>query len=509
MHRRFSGSSLAVLALAGVALAQVPYGSPTLGPGAISPKLVCGQPWMGNGAFSIDIQNAVGGGYAFLGVSTQQALFGVGAAAVYIDPSPANLIILQGLALGGALGLPGAGSASFPLPLTFAPTPALAGITVFTQAVIDDPMNPGVFSATQAVRLELGYPPLVFVGTSVGGSVDPYYFVDPISQTVVSSGGNNFTNNVSGAIFAHGGKDLFCSTSIANQVSRADLTGPAPAWSTLYSSPGNVFYGIGHDWQYDRIYSLTGSTGTNREVVAIDSNSLSATYGQVLGTTTGIGGGATLERWGLSRSGKKAAIPAIFGSGGTLVIVDTDPASATYMQSLGSSNVPGSGSWGFAFSVAAGFTPNDEYCLILVSGIGTQFVARYHLPTQTWVDHDPVTPGIQNIDLGTYTVPDAMEVAADGSFAAISGLGAGSAGWALRLDLFDPAAIPNYAITPYLAGQGLLAGAYGASVSRDGAYAAFTSTTPAKLLIVNAATGALVANVPLPGASNIYTATWR
>lgn len=509
MHRKFSRSFLAFLTIAGVALAQVPYGYATPGPGAVSPVLVCGQPWMGNAGFSIDIQSGVGGAFAFIGVSTQPASFVLGSTSIYIDPTPANLIILQGLALGGPLGLPGAGSASFPLPLTFAPTPSLAGITVFTQAVVDDPANPGVFAATQAVRLELGYPPLVFVGTSVGGSVDPYYFVDPISQTVVSSGGNNFTNNVSGAIFAHGGKDLFCSTSIANQVSRADLTGAAPAWSTLYFSAGNVFYGIGHDWQYDRVYSLTGSTGTNRELVAIDSNPLSGTYGQVVGTTANIGGGATLERWGLSRSGKKAAIPAIFGSGGSLIVVDTDPASATYMQSVATSSVPGSGSWGFAFSVAAGFTPNDDYCVILVSGLGTQFAARFHVPTQTWVDHDPITPGTQNIDLGAYTVPDAMEVAPDGSFAVVTGLGAGSAGWAIRLGLLDPAAIPNYSITPYLAGQGLLAGAYGASVSRDGALAAFTSTTPAKLLIVNASTGALVANVPLPGASNIYTATWR
>ena len=321
-------------------------------------------------------------------------------------------------------------------------------------------------------------------------------------------GGNGNTDNVSGAVFAHGGKDLFCSTSIATRISRADMTGPTPAWSNLILT-ANVFYGIGHDWQNDRVYSLSGSTGSNRELVAVDSNPSSATYGQIVGTTTGLSGGATLERWGLSRSGKRAAIPAIFGAGGSLIIVDTDPASASYMQSIITSAVPGSGTWGFAFSVAAGFTANDEYAVFLVSGLGVQFMARFNVVTQTWVDHDPNVGGIQHIDLAAYTVPVAMEVSPDGSFAVICGLGAGSAGWAARVDLLDPSATPNYLITPYLAGMGLLNGAYGASLSRDGTMAAFTSTTPAKLIIVNAATGALIANIPLPGASNIYTATWR
>jgi hypothetical protein len=508
MRRRTFVSVVAFGCFAGAALAQVPYGTPTPGPGGVSPVLTCGQPWMGNTLFSITVANGLGGANSLLAISTQPASFSFGGTSIFIDPNPANLALLQGLVLSGPVGSPGAGSATLALPLTFTPTPALAGLTVFTQAIVDDPANPGVFAATGAVRLELGYPPLVFVGTSVGGSTDPYWFIDPLAQAVTSTSGNANTDNVSGAIFAHGGKDLFASTSIAHRISRADLTGPTPAWSNLYLT-ANVFYGIGHDWQYDRVYSLTGPTGTTRELVAVDANPASATYGQSVGTTTSLSGGATLERWGLSRSGKMAAIPAIFGSGGSLIIVDTDPASATYMQSIITSTVPGSGTWGFSFSVAAGFTPNDEYAVILVSGLGVQFMARFHLPTQTWVDHDPNAAGIQHIELGIYTVPDAMEVAPDGTFAVVSGLGAGSAGWAIRVDLLPPSASPNFLITPYLSGMGLLAGAYGASLSRDGTMAGFTATTPPKFLIVNAATGALIANIPLPGASNIYTATWR
>jgi hypothetical protein len=505
MTRRLAAFATATV-LAALAPAQNPYGYGTPGPGPFEPELVCGQPWMGNASFGCTIQNGLGGAGGLFVFSAQPASFYFGTTLVLVDPNPLNVLLFAPVPLGGGTGVPGAGFATLALPLTFAPTPALAGINVFAQGFVDDPSNPGLYAATRGVRLELGYPPLVFVGTSVGGSVDNHYFVDPIAQNVAHSGGNGFTDNVSGAVFAHGGRDLFVSTSIAHQVSRADLSGPAPVWSTLYAS-GNVFYGIGHDWTHDRVYSLTGPTASTREIVAIDSNSSSATYGQVVGTTVGVGGGATLERWGLSRNGKLAAVPAVFGSGGSLIIVDTDAASATYLQSVITSVVPGS--FGFAFSVAAGFTPNDEYAIVLISGLGVQAIARFHLPTQTWVDHDAITPGVQHIDLGpSYTVPSAMQVSRDGKFAVVSGLGAGSVGWAVRVDM-DPAAVPAYTVTPYLAGQGLLAGAYGASISPDGTQAAFTSTTPAKLLIVDATTGALQANVPLPGASNIYTAEWR
>jgi hypothetical protein len=500
MSPRFLSSIGAVVLLAGAALAQVPYGTPTAGPGGIAPVLVCGQPWMGNLAFSMTIANGAGGANALLGVSTAPAAFAFGGTSIFIDP--AGIIILQPLVLGGPLGAPGAGSATMPLPLALTPSPALAGLTVFAQAVVEDPSNPGVFAATRAVRLELGYPPLVFVGTSVGGSVDNHYFVDPLSQTLVHQGGNNYTDNVSGAIFAHGGEDLFVSTSISHRISRADVTAMPPAWTDLYNT-ANVFYGIGHDWLYDRVYSLTGATATTRELVAIDSNPNSATYGTVVGSTLGLGGGATLERWGLSIDGKHAAIASIFGSGGQLIIVDTDAGSGSYMQPVITSTVPGTSGWGFSIGVTAGFTPNDEYVLTLVAGLGVQTMLRYHFHTLSWVDHDPVTAGIQHIVFPN-TVPSSMAVSPDGTFAIVTGNN-----WVSRVDLYDAAATPNHALTPILPGSGLLANAYGASISRDGTMAAFTSTSPPKLIIVDTATGALIGNVALPGASNIYTSAWR
>jgi hypothetical protein len=79
---------------------------------------------MGNTAFTMTVS---GGANALLGVSVQQAAspFAVGSAVIYLDPNPANVVLLQGLSLGGAPGVPGAGSATIGLPLTIAPTPAL------------------------------------------------------------------------------------------------------------------------------------------------------------------------------------------------------------------------------------------------------------------------------------------------------------------------------------------------------------------------------------------------
>jgi hypothetical protein len=142
--------------------------------------------------------------------------------------------------------------------------------------------------------------------------------------------------------------------------------------------------------------------------------------------------------------------------------------------------------------------------VILITGLGVQTVARFHVPTLTWVDHDAATPGIQHIDLGaSYAVPSSMQLSRDGRFAVVCG-----SGWAVRLDV-DPALAPAYTITPLLPGMGLLASAYGASLSLDGTLAAFTSMGPAKLIIVDVTSGALQANVPLPGGSNLYTTEWR
>ncbi|HZT55452.1 MAG TPA: hypothetical protein VFA35_04435, partial [Burkholderiaceae bacterium] len=66
----------------------------------------------------------------------------------------------------------------------------------------------------------------------------------------------------------------------------------------------------------------------------------------------------------------------------------------------------------------------------------------------------------------------------------------------------------NTTLTQYLPGSGLLAGCNGVSLSADGRRLAVTSTAPS-LLLIDVRTGALLQNIALPGASNIYTTAWQ
>jgi hypothetical protein len=160
---------------------------------------------------------------------------------------------------------------------------------------------------------------------------------------------------------------------------------------------------------------------------------------------------------------------------------------------------------GFTAAIAAEITADEQFALVLYTGLGLQGIARYHIPSGTWIDHDTSSGGVQNIDL-PMTVPNRMDVSRDGEFVVVSG--GGSGGWAARVD-FDLLIPSNWSFTPYLSGQGLLTGAYAASLSADDARAGFTSTTPPKLIIVDTQSGALLGNVGLPSGVNMYTAEWR
>ncbi len=500
MNRVLSTLFLALLFPA-VARAQDPYGVGAAGSGGITPRLSSGQAWMGNAAFDFDVSGALGGAPAVLGLSTQPASLFLGSTEILISLAPADAFYFAARVLGGAGA--GAGSGSFPLPLTFPPSLALAGLQVFAQAVVFDGGAAGGLAATQGLRVEVTLPPLIFVGTSVAGSTDPHFFVDPIAQTLSSTAGISQTNNVTDAVFAHGGKALFVSKSLGDGLTRADLTGAAPAWSSFWSTAPGSCYGVGFDPRFDLVYTFSGPSGNSRELHALDADPASPTFGQVLASTAGATAGLGAERWGLSRSGNRAAIVGVVLTSGPLILVDTDPASPTYLQVLASPTIPAPPAAMILLGLEAAFTPNDEYVLVLLSGLGAQDIARYHVPSGTFVDHDPLTPGtIENVVLPG-AVPTSMSVSRDGTFAVACGNG-----WAARVD-FDPATPSSVIVTSYAPGPGLLDNAYGAAISPDGTAVALTSTNPAELVVLDAPAGSLLFQVALPGGANLYTVEWR
>lgn len=484
--------------------AQDPYGNGTPGSGGLIPRISAPQAWMGNTAFGYTISNALGGAGAFLGISLAESNLNFGSFDLFIDPSPQNLVILAPLTLSGTAGLAGIGSTFLPIPLAGPPQLALAGLNFYVQALVVDALGAGGVAATQGLRLDLTLPPQVFVGVSVGGSTDPWVLADPINGTIVGNGGSTFSDNITGANFAHGGKSLFVGQSIQNAVNHLDLTVTPPVWTRIYTGPGACF-DAEWDWKRNFVWTLTGPgpQAFTRDLKCLDADPTSPNFGNLLGTTTLLTNGQGSERWALSRSGNLAAVPGVYLGPGSLFLVDTNPASSTFLQVVASPPVPDA--TGFVIAAACGFTPNDEYCVILLSGLGAQSVAEYHIPSGTWVDHDQTVPGTQNLQL-PFSIPNRMAISRDGSFAVIAGGGGG--GWVMKLD-FNWLQPENPTITPWLAGSGLLTSANAPSLSSDGSLAAISSTSPPKLLILDTSTGTVVQNISLAGFGNIYTSTWR
>ena len=108
---------------------------------------------------------------------------------------------------------------------------------------------------------------VVFVGTSVGGSTDPHFFVDSATGAIPHAGGVPETDNVTDAVWLDQGANLYCAKSLGSNVTRAQWNGTSAQWSTFFAAPG-ACYGLGADVARRRLWVLTGSSGSTREVLS-------------------------------------------------------------------------------------------------------------------------------------------------------------------------------------------------------------------------------------------------
>jgi hypothetical protein len=348
---------------------------------------------------------------------------------------------------------------------------------------------------------------MVFVGTSVGGTTDPYFVGSSATGTVVHSGGNNFTDNVTDAVWMDQGANLYVSRSLAgNNLSRGVWNGTSITWSTFLPT-NNACYGLGADHARKRLWTLTGPSGTTRELVCLDADPASASYGQIITQTTTLTG-VSRERWELSQSGNLAVVPHAFLQGaGLFQIVDTNPSSATFLQIIHSVPVPNA--LGLAqLASACAVTHDDLFAYVIYSGITPANVvagalAVLFLPTGTLVDFDPATAGQQDFPL-PLVGPNRMGMVGNTYSCCVSGQG--GTGWAARIDV-TPFSSQNTTFNQLQ--PGLLTSCNAASVSPDGTRMAVTTTAGPALVILDVQSGALIHNIPLPGASNIYTTAWQ
>ena len=346
---------------------------------------------------------------------------------------------------------------------------------------------------------------VLFVGTSTSGSADSHYFVESGTGSIPSSGGNIHTDNVTDAVWTDTGRTLYVTQSIQPQVSRAVWDGTNATWSTFYRAPG-ACYGAGIDRVRQRLWVLTGGSGSTRELHCLDVDQNSSTYGSLLGTSVGLTG-ASRERWGLSPSGNLAGVPYVFSN--FLDIVDTDPSSTTFQQIVVTSVAP-SPAGGWVLTSDCEVSADDQYVYLLYTGFGSGGIAVMHIPSQTWLDFNPSLPGTQNFVISLST-PNKMALSPDRSFAVVSGQGGG--GWAMRVD-FDYNSPGLTTSTQYLAGLNQLANCDAVSLSMDGTRLAVSTTpvflqTPSYVVVLDALSGTQLQRVTLSSAWNVYTTAWQ
>jgi hypothetical protein len=350
----------------------------------------------------------------------------------------------------------------------------------------------------------------IFVGTSVSGSLDPYYLLDPTTGAVLATGGNTSSNNVSGVTYTRGGRELVLSSSLGNQVTKADALATTPVPSVLTPFPAAT-YGVAEDALRGRLWTLVQvSSGT--ELCVIDYNPASPAYGVVVGSAGGISTSVGLtEQWALSPDGNCAAIPGLVFSG-LVALVDTNPASANYLQHTVTTpltNIPGTT---FAFDIA--FDSSGRYVVVCASNPTDTLFPIWDRQTNAWVDTLPGTGTIDHIE-----VPHAVgkkvrclpTLAGELRFVA-SGLGAGSSGangWTGRVNYNLSTSAVSF--TRFLPASGVLTLCDGLSVSPDGSQLAVTARTPSRLELFDTTSGAPVRTINLPNSTqaNMYHTAWR
>jgi hypothetical protein len=346
---------------------------------------------------------------------------------------------------------------------------------------------------------------VVFVGSSTSGSADQHALVESATGTVLQATGSSFTDNVTGAVWANTGRKLYVGQSLMNRVSVADWNGSSASWSTFYSS-GSACYGVQFDRIRNRVWTLTGTTTSARELVCLDGDLNSPSYGSVI-TQTGSLSGASRERWCLSFTGNLACVPEVFIGGNSFTLVDLDPSSPNYLNVIASAPVLGAAGAGFAFSAACEISLDEQFAYLLWTGIGSAGLAVWDITAQAWVDFS-TAPGQQDLAI-PFAVPNAMDLSLDRSFAVISGQG--GAGWAARVD-FDYSTPSNSTVTQY---AGLtVPNCDGISLSPDSTRVAVTSTavflnTPSELTIFDATTGAVLQTTTLAAMWNVYVTAWQ
>jgi len=129
------------------------YGTGLAGTGGFVPHLTSsgGVPAVGNTAFALDITGGRGGASAFVMISGAQNAQPAFGGTLLVNGNPCCSASFP-VALGGALGVGGAGSAHFALPFDIS---LIAGFTVYAQAFVSDSGAPQGWAMSEGLRIQV------------------------------------------------------------------------------------------------------------------------------------------------------------------------------------------------------------------------------------------------------------------------------------------------------------------------------------------------------------------
>ncbi|MBM3961707.1 MAG: hypothetical protein FJ306_07390, partial [Planctomycetes bacterium] len=201
-------------------------------------------------------------------------------------------------------------------------------------------------------------------------------------------------------------------------------------------------------------------------------------------------------------------VPHFVISSGFFEIVDTDPASANFLQIVVSQPMPSAQQAGMSFVFDCKVSADELFCYVLYSGIGFTRLGVFERASGTFLDFSPNVGGQQDLSLGVGS-GNTMSLSVDRSFALVSSSGGG--GRVVRVD-FNYLAPGNSTVTPFTSLN--VPFANGVALSPEGLRGVVTSTAqsvggPGTLVFFDAVTGFEQSTVQLGSMWNLYTTAWQ
>ena len=352
-----------------------PYGRATAGKGGMSPDLwVQGHPSPGQSTFRFELQDALGGSPAFLVGGFRQSQLQILGLELLVDPlAPGFFLPWSGL-LSGASGQAGSGTASilFPLPNS----PSIAGISLYTQAIVLDAAAPGGLSASQGLRSTLNRGPLaVLCGHRNLRSYD-YVSQKAVNDTTGSSP-DDVQFNRAGTLLFTAGRD----GGSGGVLEIYDATvSPLNKLKTVNVAPGVPNHLVVHPSDTRAYVSITDKSGGAAYVRIVDIDRKSSSFGTVVGQVSGIPAGLLIFEGGsVSANGRVLCLAEFQFSGSAKIhVIDVDPGSASRDTWQKSISLPGVGAMLTDVAVDA----NGLYAYVCAASFGsTSTFAQVMLPT--------------------------------------------------------------------------------------------------------------------------------